>query len=70
MWYDADIDAVMTRTAMRPIPRGSVSRPEALSFGLLLTGASVVALGLAANVEAAALLAIAIFFYVVVIRFG
>jgi heme o synthase len=36
MWYEADIDAVMARTAMRPIPRGSVTRPEALAFGLVL----------------------------------
>src|SRR2546422_10937997 len=38
MWYDADIDAVMTRTAMRPLPRGTVSRAEALAFGLVLAG--------------------------------
>ena len=36
MWYDADIDAVMTRTAGRPIPRGAISRLEALAFGLVL----------------------------------
>src|SRR5215472_18633032 len=36
MWYDADIDAVMARTAMRPIPRGKVSKVEALVFGLVL----------------------------------
>ena len=42
MWYDADIDAVMTRTAGRPIPRGKVSRTEALAFGLALAGGSVV----------------------------
>src|SRR3954470_20460080 len=36
MWYDADIDAVMLRTARRSIPRGRVSRPEALAFGLIL----------------------------------
>jgi heme o synthase len=66
MWYDADIDAVMARTAMRPIPRGRVSRFEALVFGLLLAGGAVAALGLALNITAAALLAFAIFFYVVV----
>lgn len=64
MWYDADIDGVMNRTAMRPIPRGKVSRTEALAFGLVLAGSSVVALVLVANVEAAGLLAFAIFFYV------
>jgi protoheme IX farnesyltransferase len=66
MWYDADIDAVMTRTAGRPIPRGKVSPGGALVFGLALADAAVVALEVAANVQAAALLAFAIFFYVVV----
>jgi heme o synthase len=66
MWYDADIDAVMTRTAMRPIPRGQVSRLEALVFGLVLSGGAIAVLGIALNVKAAALLAFAIFFYVVV----
>ena len=66
MWYDADIDAVMTRTAMRPIPRGKVSRSEALVFGLVLAVAAVAGLALATNITAAALLAGAILFYVVV----
>ena len=66
MWYDADIDAVMTRTAMRPIPRGTISRVEALSFGLVLACSAVAVLALALNVKAAALLAFTIFFYVVV----
>jgi protoheme IX farnesyltransferase len=66
MWYEADIDAVMTRTAGRPIPRGSVSRFEALAFGLILACSAVAVLGLALNLLAAALLAFAIFFYVVV----
>src|SRR6266550_3960132 len=66
MWYDADIDAIMSRTAMRPIPRGKVSRVEALTFGLVLAGSGVAVLGFALNVTAAALLAFAIFFYVVV----
>jgi protoheme IX farnesyltransferase len=66
MWYDADIDAVMTRTAMRPIPRGKVSRIEALVFGLVLASSAVAVLGLALNVKAAALLAFTIFFYAVV----
>src|SRR5246500_2601941 len=66
MWYDADIDAVMTRTARRPIPRGAVSRLEALAFGLILASISVAVLALALNLTAAALLAFAIFFYVVV----
>src|SRR6266700_7244637 len=66
MWYDADIDAVMSRTAMRPIPRGKVSSTEALVFGLALAVVAVAVLGLTLNVTAGALLAFAIFFYVVV----
>src|SRR2546426_5290272 len=66
MWYDADIDAVMSRTAMRPIPRGRVSRAEALAFGLMLAAGAIVVLGFAVNIAAAALLAFTIFFYVVV----
>src|SRR5712671_2220156 len=66
MWYDADIDAVMTRTAMRPIPRGKISRFEALVFGLVLGGFAVAVLALATNLTAAALLAGTILFYVVV----
>jgi protoheme IX farnesyltransferase len=66
MWYDADIDALMTRTAMRPIPRGRISRPEALAFGLVLAAFSIAVLGFAVNTAAAALLAFTIFFYVVV----
>src|SRR6266853_6860404 len=65
MWYDADIDAVMARTAMRPIPRGKISRTEALVFGLALAVGAVAILGCAVNLAAAALLAFAIFFYVV-----
>jgi protoheme IX farnesyltransferase len=66
MWYDADIDAVMARTAARPIPRGAVSRVEALVFGLILASGAVTVLALTLNLTAAALLAFAIFFYVVV----
>ena len=66
MWYDADIDAIMSRTAMRPIPRGKISRFEALVFGLALGGFAVLVLGLATNLTAAALLACTILFYIVV----
>jgi protoheme IX farnesyltransferase len=66
MWCDADIDAVMSRTEMRPIPRGTISRVEALSLGLVLAGSSVAVLGFALNLKAAALLAFTIFFYIVV----
>ena len=66
MALDGDIDALMTRTARRPIPRGRVLPGEALVFGLTLAGGSVVVLGLLVNVVAAALLAFTIFFYAVV----
>jgi protoheme IX farnesyltransferase len=66
MWYDADIDAVMTRTARRPVPMGLVRPGEALAFGLTLGSFAVVVLGLLVNWIAAALLAFTIFFYVVV----
>jgi heme o synthase len=66
MWYDADIDALMTRTSRRPIPDGRVSRSEALGFGLALACGAVVVLAVALNVAAAALLALAIFAYIIV----
>src|SRR6202521_2092390 len=66
MWYDADIDAVMARTAMRPIPSGRVSRSEALVFGLMLGMCAILALGTLLNTAAAALLALTIAFYVLV----
>jgi protoheme IX farnesyltransferase len=66
MWYDADIDAVMTRTRSRPIPAGHVMPGEALGFGVTLALGSVVVLGLVANILSAALLAFTIFFYAVV----
>ncbi len=66
MWWDADIDAVMKRTARRPIPAGKVTAEEAKALGIALSGFSVVMLGLAANWLAAALLAFTIFFYVVI----
>jgi protoheme IX farnesyltransferase len=66
MWYDADIDAVMTRTAKRPIPAGRVQPGEALAFGATLACFAVFALGVLVNWFAAALLAFTIFFYVFV----
>jgi protoheme IX farnesyltransferase len=66
MWYDADIDARMTRTAARPIPAGKVLPGEALAFGLTLAVFSVVVLGLLVNTLAAILLAVTIAFYAVV----
>jgi heme o synthase len=66
MWYDADIDAVMTRTASRPIPSRRVMPGEAAGFGLTLGGFSVGVLALLVSWTAAALLAFTIFFYVVI----
>jgi protoheme IX farnesyltransferase len=66
MWYDADIDKVMKRTAGRPIPAGRVAPETALGFGLVLSAFSVSILGLAVNWLAAALLAFTIFFYAVI----
>jgi heme o synthase len=66
MRFDADIDALMARTARRPIPRGKVSCAEALVFGLILACSAVAILALALNIKAAALLAFTIFFYVIV----
>jgi heme o synthase len=64
MWYDADIDAVMVRTANRPIPAGRVQPGEALAFGTTLAAFSVLVLGVLVNWLSAALLAFTIFFYV------
>ena len=66
MWYDADIDARMSRTMGRPIPSGRLNDGEALGFGMALSVGSVIVLGLFINVLSAALLAFTIFFYVVV----
>jgi protoheme IX farnesyltransferase len=66
MWYDADIDRLMSRTVNRPVPRGRVTPGEALGFGITLAGFSVVVLGLMVSWLAAALLAFTIFFYIVI----
>lgn len=70
MWYDADIDAVMARTARRPVPGGRILPREALAFGMTLAVGSVAALGLTANWAAAALLAFTIFFYAGIYTIG
>ena len=64
MWYDRDIDVVMRRTAQRPIPAGRVAPGDALAFGVFLSVASVVLLGLATNIAAGAMLAVSIGYYV------
>jgi protoheme IX farnesyltransferase len=66
MWYDADIDALMNRTANRPIPRGRIAPGEAFAFGIVLAAFAVGVLGVLVSWLAAALLAFTIFFYVVV----
>lgn len=66
MWWDADIDAKMTRTLKRPIPAGAIEPRQALAFGVSLSVGSVLALGVVANWFAAAFLAFTIFFYAVV----
>lgn len=66
MWWDADIDARMSRTSKRPIPAGSVTPGEALAFGITLSVGSVLFLGVITNWFAAGFLAFTIFFYAVV----
>ena len=66
MWYESDIDGLMSRTANRPIPRGRILPGEALAFGLTLAFFSVMTLGILVNWLAGALLAFTIFFYAVV----
>ncbi len=66
MWFDRDIDAVMDRTRRRPIPSGKVEPGAALAFGVVLSVASVLVMGLATNAVAAAWLALSIAFYVFV----
>lgn len=63
MWYDADIDAIMTRTSKRPIPSGAVPRGEALALGLIVGGISVLMMWLASNWIAAGMLAMSIAYY-------
>ncbi|MBB4002982.1 MAG: heme o synthase [Aurantimonas endophytica] len=70
MWYDADIDRLMTRTAQRPVAAGRIAPETALGFGVGLSCLSVMMLGLATNWFAAALLAFTIFFYAVIYTMG
>jgi heme o synthase len=66
MWYDADIDGRMARTAARPIPRGRIAAGEALGFGAALAVGAVATMGLLVNLAAAAILAVTIGFYLFV----
>ena len=70
MALEGDIDALMSRTANRPIPRGRITQPEALAFGMTLAFFSVMTLGILVNWYAGALLAFTIFFYVVIYTMG
>jgi protoheme IX farnesyltransferase len=70
MALEGDIDAKMSRTANRPIPRGRITRPEAMAFGMTLAFFSVMTLGILVNWIAGALLAFTIFFYVVIYTIG
>jgi len=64
MWYDSDIDAIMSRTCLRPIPSGQLKRQEALFYGIILSVFSILSLYYFANFLSASLLAFTIFFYV------
>ena len=66
MWYEADLDKLMTRTCLRPIPTGKINRKHALVFGTLLSIVSVAGLYLFSNLISAALLFLTIFFYLFV----
>ncbi|HTC96325.1 heme o synthase [Bradyrhizobium sp.] len=70
MALEGDIDALMSRTANRPIPRGRITRAEAMTFGMTLAFFSVLTLGILVNWYAGALLAFTIFFYVVIYTMG
>ncbi|MDA8701950.1 heme o synthase [Candidatus Pelagibacter bacterium] len=66
MWYESDLDALMTRTCLRPIPSGKINRKQALTFGIVLSVISVVALNYFSNFLSASLLLFTIFFYLFV----
>ena len=64
MWYDSEIDAVMSRTCLRPIPLGKISNAQALYFGISLSLISIVGLYLVSNILSASILAVTIGFYI------
>ena len=66
MWYEADLDALMTRTCLRPIPTGKINKKQALVFGIFLTVFSVSTLNYFANTLSAMLLLFTILFYLFV----
>ena len=69
-WWEADIDAGMKRTAARPLPSGRMNRTDARDFGVLISAASVMIMGLVVNWLAAAILALSIFYYAVIYTVG
>ena len=66
MWYESDLDSIMTRTCLRPIPTGKLSRKQALIFGVLASFISIITLYVFSNIVAATILIITILFYVFV----
>ena len=64
MWYESDLDSLMTRTCLRPIPTGKITKNQALIFGILSSVISVLALYVFSNLIAATILSITILFYV------
>ena len=70
MWYESDLDAIMSRTCLRPIPSGKVNKNQALVFGITLSIFSVIALDHFSNSISAVLLLSTILFYVLVIQSG
>jgi protoheme IX farnesyltransferase len=63
MWYESDLDALMSRTCLRPIPSGKIKKNQALYFGIVLSAISITMLSYSANYISAALLAFTISFY-------
>lgn len=66
MWYDSEIDAIMSRTCLRPIPLGKISNNQALYFGIFLTVISIIGLYFVSNILSASILALTIGFYIFV----
>ena len=67
MWYDSEIDAVMSRTCLRPIPLGKISNNQALYFGLILSFVAIVGLYYSSNFLSALILLITICFYIFIL---
>ena len=70
MWYESDLDSLMTRTCLRPIPTGKLTRNQALAFGIISSLISIIVLYIFSNLIAAILLAITYYFTFLFIQFG